>query len=168
MHAGQECKAPTRCRNCGGPHRSDYRKCLARLSGTSPESKEQLSIIRQCEQQEYAAVVRARAAAERAEVASDAASKDVPWRKEQALESWTRKRRYRKPATQDRRQRILRLYGNNAGDELSSDVTCRSVSCLMRGQKQCGLEDLGEKETDEKYGIRTNLISSFIWCLRWN
>ncbi|CCU82619.1 EKA-like protein [Blumeria hordei DH14] len=33
MHSSSECKAHTKCRNCGGPHRSDSRDCLARLSG---------------------------------------------------------------------------------------------------------------------------------------
>ncbi|POS82454.1 hypothetical protein EPUL_005836, partial [Erysiphe pulchra] len=69
MHHNIECKAPTRCRNCGGPHRSDSRNCLARPSRTGPVTKEQLAKIRQMSQKEYHAVARAKAAVLRAKAA---------------------------------------------------------------------------------------------------
>ncbi|KAI1002309.1 hypothetical protein K3495_g5893 [Podosphaera aphanis] len=62
MHSASECKAPVRCRNCGGPHRSDSRNCLARPTRTGPVTKEQLAVIRQYGQREFAAVARAKAA----------------------------------------------------------------------------------------------------------
>ncbi|RKF59116.1 putative eka-like protein [Golovinomyces cichoracearum] len=45
MHDISECKALTRCRNCGGPHRSDNRICLARPTRSGPINKEQSSKI---------------------------------------------------------------------------------------------------------------------------
>ncbi|KAI1001048.1 hypothetical protein K3495_g7153 [Podosphaera aphanis] len=78
MHSERECEAPTRCRNCGGPHRSESRNCQARPARTGPLTKEQLTTIRQHAQCEYTAVARVKAAAERAEITSIAASKDVP------------------------------------------------------------------------------------------
>ncbi|KAI1005294.1 hypothetical protein K3495_g2928 [Podosphaera aphanis] len=78
MHSERECEAPTRCRNSGGPHRSESRNCQARPEWTGPLTKEQLTTIRQHAQREYAAVARVKAAAERAEITSIAASKDAP------------------------------------------------------------------------------------------
>ena len=60
MHSEAECKALTKCRNCGGP-----------------VTKEQLAWICHIEQVEFAKVARARAAAKRAEEAIMAAAKDV-------------------------------------------------------------------------------------------
>ncbi|KHJ31079.1 putative eka-like protein [Erysiphe necator] len=40
MHLTTKCKAPTRCRNCGGPHKSENRNCLARPSRSGPATKE--------------------------------------------------------------------------------------------------------------------------------
>ena len=75
MHSTDECRAHTKCRNCGGPHRSDSRTCLARPTKAGPVSKEQLANIRIASQRELAAVVRAKAAARRAEAAVQAAAK---------------------------------------------------------------------------------------------
>lgn len=69
MHSITDCKAPTKCRNGGGPHRSESRNCLARPSLTGPGTKEQLEVIRQMIQREYHAVARAKAATLRSEVA---------------------------------------------------------------------------------------------------
>ena len=77
MHSEEECKALTKCRNCGGPHRSDFQDCLARPSKNGPVTKEQLAFIRQVEQGKFAEVARARVAARRAEEAILAAAKDV-------------------------------------------------------------------------------------------
>ncbi|KHJ31845.1 putative eka-like protein [Erysiphe necator] len=72
MHSINECKAPTKCRNCGDPHRSDSRNCLAHPPRPGPVSKDQLKTIRQMGQREYhnkaragagAAVIRAELAA---------------------------------------------------------------------------------------------------------
>ncbi len=77
MHSAAECPAPTRCRNCGGPHRSDSRNCLARPTRSGPVTKEQLVVIREYGQREFAAVARAKAAARKAEEAAKAATVDV-------------------------------------------------------------------------------------------
>ncbi|CCU82299.1 putative effector protein [Blumeria hordei DH14] len=66
MHSESECKALTRCRNCGGPHRSDSRACLARPNKSGP-----------IQQGEFAKVARFRAAGKRAEEAIMASAKDV-------------------------------------------------------------------------------------------
>ncbi|KAI1002490.1 hypothetical protein K3495_g5711 [Podosphaera aphanis] len=70
MHSTAECKDHTKCRNCGGPHRSDSRSCLARPTRSGPVTKEQLVTIRQASQREFAAVARAKAAVRRAEAAA--------------------------------------------------------------------------------------------------
>ncbi|KAI1000717.1 hypothetical protein K3495_g7480 [Podosphaera aphanis] len=70
MHSATECKTPLRCRNCGGPHRSDSRNCLVRPTRTGPVTKEQLATIRQYRQREYVAVDRAKAAVQKAEEAA--------------------------------------------------------------------------------------------------
>ncbi|KHJ30916.1 putative eka-like protein [Erysiphe necator] len=68
MHSEDFCMAPTKCRNCGGPHRSDSRKCLARATRNGAPTKEQLKIIRLAGDREFQAVLRAKAAEERASV----------------------------------------------------------------------------------------------------
>ncbi|KAI0993503.1 hypothetical protein K3495_g14682 [Podosphaera aphanis] len=78
MHSSAECKAPSKCRNCGGPHRSDSRSCLARPTRSGPVTKEQLITIRQASQREFAAVARAKAAVKRAEAAAIAAAVQNP------------------------------------------------------------------------------------------
>ncbi len=78
MHSSDECKAHTNCRNCGGPHRSDSRSCLARPTRSGPVTKEQLVTIRQASQREFAAVARAKAAVKRAEAAAIAAAVPKP------------------------------------------------------------------------------------------
>ncbi|KHJ31097.1 putative eka-like protein [Erysiphe necator] len=60
------CKAATKCRNCGGPHRADSRRCLARPTRSGAPSKEQLKVYRQAGEREYQAVLRVRAAEEKA------------------------------------------------------------------------------------------------------
>ena len=74
MHTSAECRAHTKCRNCGGPHCSDSRSCLARPTRSGPVTKEQLVTIRQASQREFAAVARAKAAVRRAEAAAIAAA----------------------------------------------------------------------------------------------
>ncbi|POS81821.1 hypothetical protein EPUL_006452, partial [Erysiphe pulchra] len=61
MHLTFECKGLIRCRNCGSPHKSDSRNCLARPSRTGPPSKEQLVTIRRMGQRDYHAAARANA-----------------------------------------------------------------------------------------------------------
>ena len=63
MHSETEWKAPTRCRNCGGPHRSESRYFKARPSKFGPVKKEQLAIIRKIEQKNHADFTPIRAAA---------------------------------------------------------------------------------------------------------
>ena len=78
MHSSAECKASSKCRNCGGPHRSDSRSCLARPTRSGPVTKEQLITIRQASQREFAAAARAKAAVKRAEAAAIAAAVQNP------------------------------------------------------------------------------------------
>ncbi|CCU81324.1 EKA-like protein [Blumeria hordei DH14] len=77
MHSTDECHAHTKCRNCGGPHRSDSRACLARPTKSGPVSREQLATIRMASQRDLVAVVRAKAAVRRAEAAAQAAAKQT-------------------------------------------------------------------------------------------
>ncbi|KHJ33839.1 putative eka-like protein [Erysiphe necator] len=64
--SGDTCMAATKCRNCGGPHRSDSRRSLARLTRSGAPSKEQMKVYRQVGNREYQAVLRAKAAEENA------------------------------------------------------------------------------------------------------
>lgn len=66
MHPEDLCMALTKCKNCGGPHRSDSHKCLARPTRSGLPTKEQLKIFRQAGDREFQAVARAKAAEERA------------------------------------------------------------------------------------------------------
>ncbi|KAI1005700.1 hypothetical protein K3495_g2517 [Podosphaera aphanis] len=66
MHCQESCRAPTKYRNCGGPHRSDSHKYLVRPTRAGPPSKEQLKVYRQAGEREYLAFARARSAEERA------------------------------------------------------------------------------------------------------
>ena len=61
--------AATKCRNCGGPHRSDSRKCLARPTRSGAPTKEQLKTYRLAGEREYQALLRAKAAEESAATA---------------------------------------------------------------------------------------------------
>ncbi|POS83837.1 hypothetical protein EPUL_004284 [Erysiphe pulchra] len=61
-HTQDTCMAATRCRNCGGPHRSNSRKCLARSTRHSAPKKEQLKIHRQAGDREFQAAARVKAA----------------------------------------------------------------------------------------------------------
>lgn len=63
-HTADECMAATKCRNYGGPHRADSRRCLARPTRSGAPSKEQMKAYRQAGEREYQAVQRARAAVE--------------------------------------------------------------------------------------------------------
>ncbi|CCU83143.1 TE1a [Blumeria hordei DH14] len=74
VHSTAECKAHTKCRNCGGPHRSDSRDCLAHPTNSGMASKDNLQAIRQASQRDFAAVTRAKAAVRRAEAAMTAAA----------------------------------------------------------------------------------------------
>lgn len=71
MHCQESCRAPTKYRNCGDPHRSDSHRCLARPTRAGPPSKEQLKVYRQAGEREYQAFARARAAEERATAVTD-------------------------------------------------------------------------------------------------
>ncbi|POS84088.1 hypothetical protein EPUL_002569 [Erysiphe pulchra] len=70
MHAITKCKAPTRCCNCGVPHRSDSRNCLVHPSRSGPVRKDQRKKIKKTGQREYHAEVMAKAAMIRAEAAA--------------------------------------------------------------------------------------------------
>ncbi|KAI0994015.1 hypothetical protein K3495_g14168 [Podosphaera aphanis] len=59
------CKALNKCRNCGGPHRSDSGKCLVRLNRLGAPTKEQLLVYRRAGEREYNAAARAKAAEDR-------------------------------------------------------------------------------------------------------
>lgn len=74
MHIQNECKALTKCRNCGGSHRSDSTRCLARPNRAGAPTKEQLKIYRQMGDREYQAVVRAKAAEAKATAAEEASN----------------------------------------------------------------------------------------------
>ncbi|KHJ35571.1 putative eka-like protein [Erysiphe necator] len=65
-HTADNCMATTKCRNCGGPHRADSRRCLACPMRSSAPTKEQLKTYRQMREREYNAVQRARVAEEKA------------------------------------------------------------------------------------------------------
>ncbi|POS82282.1 hypothetical protein EPUL_005351, partial [Erysiphe pulchra] len=60
------CMAANKCRNCGGPHRADSRRCLARPTRSGPPTKEQMKVYRQAGEREFQAVQRAKAAEEKA------------------------------------------------------------------------------------------------------
>ncbi|CCU82985.1 EKA-like protein [Blumeria hordei DH14] len=77
MHSTDECRSHIKCRNCGVPHRSDSRVCLARPIKSGPVSREQLANIRIASQRELAAVMRAKAAARRAEATVQAAARQT-------------------------------------------------------------------------------------------
>ena len=77
MHSEVECKALTRRRNCGGPHRSDSRHRQARPRKDGPVTKEQLAAIRRVEQERYADFARVKAAYKKDEEARNASAKDV-------------------------------------------------------------------------------------------
>ncbi|KHJ31122.1 putative eka-like protein [Erysiphe necator] len=62
IHSEALCMTQTRCKNCGGPHRSDSKKCLARLTRFGLPSKEQLKTYREAGEREYQAILRANAA----------------------------------------------------------------------------------------------------------
>ncbi|KAI0999532.1 hypothetical protein K3495_g8662 [Podosphaera aphanis] len=66
MHEEDACKSLTKCKNCGGPHRSDSKKCLARPNRLGAPTKEQMKIYRQAGDREYHATAKAKAAEERA------------------------------------------------------------------------------------------------------
>ncbi|KHJ31956.1 putative eka-like protein [Erysiphe necator] len=66
MHTQDNFKATTRCRNCGGPHRSDSRRCLARPTCHGAPTKEQLRAYRQAGDREFQATIRARVVEEKA------------------------------------------------------------------------------------------------------
>ncbi|KAI1004635.1 hypothetical protein K3495_g3576 [Podosphaera aphanis] len=78
MHSTSEYKARIKCRNCGRPHRSDSRSCLARPTRSGPVTKEQLVTIPQASQREFAAVARAKAAIRRSEAAASAIKRKQP------------------------------------------------------------------------------------------
>ena len=70
MRLERDCKAPIKCRNCGGPHRSDSRNYLARPTRAGAPSKLQLQTIRNAGQRESTAIKRAKAAVEKARASS--------------------------------------------------------------------------------------------------
>ncbi|KHJ35059.1 putative eka-like protein [Erysiphe necator] len=64
IHTEDLCMAATKCRNCGGSHRSDSRRCLARPTSPGAPTKEQLKNYRQAGEREFQAVLQAKAAEE--------------------------------------------------------------------------------------------------------
>ncbi|KHJ30845.1 putative eka-like protein [Erysiphe necator] len=62
MHTEDICMAATKCRNCGGPHRSDSRRCLARPTRSGIPTKKQLKSCRQSGEREFKAVARVKEA----------------------------------------------------------------------------------------------------------
>lgn len=62
MHTGNDRKAPTKCRNCSGPHRSVSHRCIAQPTHFEIPSKEQLKTSQVAGEREYQAVARAKAA----------------------------------------------------------------------------------------------------------
>ncbi|POS87559.1 hypothetical protein EPUL_000920 [Erysiphe pulchra] len=66
MHSQNDCKAFTKRKNCGGPHRSDSHKFLARPSRYGGPTKEQLKSFHKIGEREYQAVARTKAAEQRA------------------------------------------------------------------------------------------------------
>ncbi|KHJ34876.1 putative eka-like protein [Erysiphe necator] len=70
-HSEDLCIATTKCRNCGGPHRSDSRRCLARPTRSGAPTKEQMKAFRQAGEREFQAVLRAKAAEDSATSAED-------------------------------------------------------------------------------------------------
>ncbi|KHJ30457.1 putative eka-like protein [Erysiphe necator] len=63
-HCEDVCMAVTKCRNCGGPHRSDSRICLARPTRSGAPTKEQMKAFGQAGEREFQAVLRAKVAEE--------------------------------------------------------------------------------------------------------
>ncbi|KHJ34349.1 putative eka-like protein [Erysiphe necator] len=70
-HTEDLCTAATKCRNCGGPHRSDSHRFLARPTRSGAPTKEQMKTFRQVGEREYQAVLRAKAAEESAAAAEN-------------------------------------------------------------------------------------------------
>ncbi|KHJ31329.1 putative eka-like protein [Erysiphe necator] len=66
-HTVEVCMAATKCRNFGGPHGADSRRCLAHPTRSGAPSKEQMKAYRQAGEREYQAVQRARAIEEEAD-----------------------------------------------------------------------------------------------------
>ncbi|POS86198.1 hypothetical protein EPUL_004445 [Erysiphe pulchra] len=71
MHAQGVCKAITKCKNCGGPHRSDSHKCLARSTRFGKTTKEQLNTYRRAVDRENQTLFRANAVEARATIAEN-------------------------------------------------------------------------------------------------
>ncbi|KHJ35086.1 putative eka-like protein [Erysiphe necator] len=63
--------ATTKCRNCGGPHHYISRRCLARPTRSGALTKKQMKAFRQAGEQEFLAVLRAKAAEESPTSAED-------------------------------------------------------------------------------------------------
>ncbi|KAI1008088.1 hypothetical protein K3495_g138 [Podosphaera aphanis] len=74
IHTQDTRQAFTRYRDCGGPHRSDSHRCLARPTRSGSPTKEQLKNFLQAGNREYQTVVRAKAAEARASIAEEAAN----------------------------------------------------------------------------------------------
>ena len=77
MHSKAECKASSRCRNCGGPHRSFSRDCQARPNKLGPVEKKLLEAIHRSEHLLYAKTALAKVAAKREEEAIIASNRHV-------------------------------------------------------------------------------------------
>ncbi|KHJ34548.1 putative eka-like protein [Erysiphe necator] len=56
------CMVAIKCRNCGGPHRSDSRRCLVRPTRSGIPTKEQLKKYMQAGERKLKAVARAKKA----------------------------------------------------------------------------------------------------------
>lgn len=71
MHTEDICIVATKCRNCGGLHRSDSRRCIARPTRSGIPTKEQLKSYRQAGKREIQAVTRAKEAELKAATAEE-------------------------------------------------------------------------------------------------
>ena len=151
MHSEAVCKALTKCRNCGGPHRSDSRNFQVRPRKYGPVTKKQLAWIRHLEQGKFTKVARARAAAKKAEEAIVTAAKDVSTAEGSGFgvleseEVWG----YSNP-----RWSLGQLQHHRAGYWLNSGYLQTHFFNLAEIRKS-HLEDVTGNGTGERRGIRT-------------
>ena len=62
MHPQEACQSLTKCKNCGGAHRSDSHHCPVRPTRIGSPTKEQIKVFRQVGEREYQAIARTKAA----------------------------------------------------------------------------------------------------------
>lgn len=71
MHAQEDCKALTKYKDYGGPHRVESHKCLARSTRSGNPTREQLKVYRQAGHRDYQVVLRAITVEAKAAIAED-------------------------------------------------------------------------------------------------